>query len=155
MYRAFYRRPGVLVSCWLRAWRNPILHLVNYKLFTLVISVWDTLTIGLCVTACRASGIGVTPSRGILSDVRWSLGEDHKAPWCDRGEDLYHQAVGAFRRVTLWMSPGQGLSTGWLGQACRYTILRNPSASDTSLQVPQFSKLERSAGKSRIYNIKL
>ena len=68
------------MSCWPRAWRNPILPFVNYKLFTLVISVWDTLTIGLCVTACRPSGIGVTASRGILSDVHWSLGEDHKAP---------------------------------------------------------------------------
>lgn len=55
----------------------------------------------MCDRVLRASGFKAAASKGIVTDVHWSLRENNKAPWCDAGEDFYHQVVDAFRRVTL------------------------------------------------------
>lgn len=96
------------MNSWQRAWRNLILHFINYKLFAPVISVWvpanDSLTIDLRVTKCQKPALSKQPHPKALWSRYTGVWEKNNKI---AGEDNCHQVLGVFRKVALGKVSGR------------------------------------------------
>lgn len=139
------------VSCWQRAWRNLILHFVNYKLFTPVICVWvsanDTFNNWLMCERVLRAGLSKQPHAKALllmpSEVYRKITSTVPKLWERTSTARFRVFLEGW---LLKMSPveQQGLYKVDGAWPCGYTLQREPNTSETLTSRPPSSPNRKS-----------